>query len=263
MPIDERGSIAAAMIAFYVPIAAITLGLMARYALRRDAGWMFLFIFSWLRIAEGALLVAGQLVTPTIPELIQTVYALDVGAFPFLYMATIGFLGLVGQHSFSESNRTIRWFRAIALLAAAGIAISIAGAVTSNDDDIDNQNTGLILRRVGAGIYAAVWIILFITHIICYTYRYHLRPERRPLLRGTTVALLLLGVRAAFSILNAWSSADELGTRPSSNATLSRFNAATGDWVLWLVMALIMEYCAVVVYLLTSTVIPRRWYGKF
>jgi hypothetical protein len=44
--LDNVGKIAAAQIAFYTPIAAITLFLIFRYAFRRDAGWFWLFIFS-------------------------------------------------------------------------------------------------------------------------------------------------------------------------------------------------------------------------
>ncbi|KAF9498136.1 hypothetical protein BDN71DRAFT_1443866 [Pleurotus eryngii] len=264
MPLDERGKIAAAEIGFYVPIAAITIVLMGRYALRRDAGWLFLFLHSLVRIANGALLLAGQLVEPTMITLFRAAYALDVAAPAFLSLAIIGFLGLVGQHSFSESNRTIRSFRVIAILALAALAISVAGAVQSNDPSSESaQNIGKILREVGAITYAALWVILFVTHLVCYSYRYHLRPERRPLLRGITLALLFLGTRAAYSILNAWSADDELGLRPSSNPTLRRFNTATGNWIPWLVMDIIMEYGLIVICLLASTIIPRRWYGRF
>ena len=44
--LDNIGKIAAAQIAFYTPIAAITLFLIFRYAFRRDAGWFWLFFFS-------------------------------------------------------------------------------------------------------------------------------------------------------------------------------------------------------------------------
>ena len=44
--LDTRGKIAGAEIGFYVPIAVITLLLIFRYVLRRDAGWLFLFAFS-------------------------------------------------------------------------------------------------------------------------------------------------------------------------------------------------------------------------
>jgi len=44
--LDNRGIIAAATIGFYIPPAILTLFLLIRYALRRDAGWLWLFIFS-------------------------------------------------------------------------------------------------------------------------------------------------------------------------------------------------------------------------
>jgi hypothetical protein len=44
--LDTRGKIGAAQIAFYTPIAIITIYLIYRYAFRRDAGWFWLFIFA-------------------------------------------------------------------------------------------------------------------------------------------------------------------------------------------------------------------------
>lgn len=44
--LDTRGIIAAAQIGFYFPVAAISLFLVIRYGFRRDAGWLFLFIFA-------------------------------------------------------------------------------------------------------------------------------------------------------------------------------------------------------------------------
>lgn len=44
--LDNRGIIAAATIGFYLPPAVLTLLLLIRYTLRRDAGWLWLFIFS-------------------------------------------------------------------------------------------------------------------------------------------------------------------------------------------------------------------------
>lgn len=46
MPLDTFGKIAAGQLGFYVPIAGLTLYLTVRYALRRDAGWLFLALFS-------------------------------------------------------------------------------------------------------------------------------------------------------------------------------------------------------------------------
>lgn len=50
MPLDVRGKIAAAEIGLYAPIAVLTALLVVRYVLRRDAGWLFLCIFSLCRL---------------------------------------------------------------------------------------------------------------------------------------------------------------------------------------------------------------------
>ena len=44
--LDARGKIAAAELAFYVPIAIVSLLLVIRYAFRRDSGWFFLLWFA-------------------------------------------------------------------------------------------------------------------------------------------------------------------------------------------------------------------------
>jgi hypothetical protein len=46
MALGIPGAIAAAELAFYVPIAVITTFLVVRYGFRRDAGWLFLALFS-------------------------------------------------------------------------------------------------------------------------------------------------------------------------------------------------------------------------
>jgi hypothetical protein len=50
--LDVRGQIAAAQIAFYVPVAVATFALVYRYAFRRDAGWLFLCIFSLSKYSD-------------------------------------------------------------------------------------------------------------------------------------------------------------------------------------------------------------------
>ena len=109
-PLDVRRKIAAAQIAFYAPIAIFTLFLIHRYAFRRDAGWLFLCLFSLCeyhcaqisrlcsirvtaRIAGGAVLIAAEL-EPTKLELFITAYIMQPAGLALLMLSTIGFLGL-------------------------------------------------------------------------------------------------------------------------------------------------------------------------
>ena len=46
MALDVRGKIAAAQLAFYVPVAIVSLIFFIRYLFRNDAGWFFLLLFA-------------------------------------------------------------------------------------------------------------------------------------------------------------------------------------------------------------------------
>lgn len=114
MPLDVRGKIAAAQIAFYVPIAVISLLYFIRYLLSRDAGWLMLLIFalsksplsdvehyrmtmspsSLARIAGGSLIVAAESIDNPSVDLFIAAYLLFHVGLAILMIATIGFLSL-------------------------------------------------------------------------------------------------------------------------------------------------------------------------
>ncbi|TFK36789.1 hypothetical protein BDQ12DRAFT_633010 [Crucibulum laeve] len=255
--LDVRGKIAAAQIAFYVPVAVLTILLVFRYAFRRDAGWFFLLIFALVRITGGALLVAAEM-QPSNIDLFIAAYIIQFAGLALLMMSTIGFLGMAGQHTYSDVPRLSIMFRIIGLLALTALAVSIAGGLLGTHVNPDAGSTGLILRRVGAGIFAGLYVALTLIHFGTWTYRWHLKSYRRNLLWGISTALPFLGVRVAYSVLAAWSSSDLFGLSLSSNPTLARFNPITGDWVPFLIMSLVMEYAVVLIYLLSSTWLSRR-----
>ncbi|KAF8221768.1 hypothetical protein L208DRAFT_1446915 [Tricholoma matsutake] len=255
--LDVRGQIAAAQIAFYVPITACTLALIYRYAFRHDAGWLFLCIFSLIRITGGALLVAAELVVPSKIDLFIAAYVLQPAGLPVLMLATIGFLGLAGQSTYSENPRVSMIFRMFGFLALIALALTIPGGIVGTHVKPGQGHVGLTLRRVSAGIFAGLYVLLFLAHLGCWTYRYQMRTYRFKLLVGLTLALPFLGVRIAYAILAAWSSSDVFGLQPSPNPVLAKFNPAT-TWVPFLIMSLIMEYVVTVLYLLFSTVLARR-----
>ncbi|KAJ7596705.1 hypothetical protein C8J56DRAFT_918125 [Mycena floridula] len=256
--LDLRGKIAAAEIAFYAPLTIITAILTFRYGFRRDAGWLFLFIFSLARLAGGALIVAGEMVVPTKIDLFIAAYALFPGALGLLMLSTLGFLGLAGQHSYSEYLRTTHILRVLGITCMIAMGLSIAGVLLGTHVSPKNAKIGLILRRAGAGVYGGLYVAFIAMHLYCLYERYGMKRHRRRLLYGVCVALPLLGVRVAYGILDAWSASDQFGTQPSSNKTLARFNDITGEWIFFLVMGLIMEFATAALYLLSSTILSRR-----
>ncbi|KAF5337230.1 hypothetical protein D9611_003452 [Ephemerocybe angulata] len=257
MPLDTFGKLAAAQIAFYVPIAGLTLFLTFRYALRRDAGWLFLAIFSLARVAGGAVLLAAQL-TPANPTLFLVSYILQPGALALLLLSTIGFLGMAGQHTYSEIPRVTVFFRIFGILGLIGMGLTIAGCVLGSSVAPNSGSAGWILRRAGASVYGAVYIFLLLAFFGTFSYRWHLRSYRRNLLWGVGAALPFLGVRVAYGIMAAWSASDLLGTKPSSNPTLAKMNPVTGDWLMFLVLGLVMEFVTCGLFMLASTILAQR-----
>ena len=180
-----------------------------------------------------------------------------------------------GQSTYSEIPRVSVIFRVVGIVTLAGTAITAAGGGLGVPGHPTNEHTGLILRRVGAGIFAFVYVVLLLAHFGCWSYHYQMRRYRlkarslvipfhssfnqfSQLLGGLTLALPFLGVRVAYAVLAAWSSTDLFGSFLSSNPALAKLNPVTANWVPYLVLSVVMEYIVAVLYLLFSTVLARR-----
>ncbi|KAJ7785931.1 hypothetical protein B0H16DRAFT_1488533 [Mycena metata] len=255
--LDTRGIIAAAQLAAYVPIAALSLYLVIRYALRRDAGWLFLFLFSLTRIAGGALIVAGETSKKPNADFFIAAYIMFHAGLALLMLSTIGFLGLAGQHTYSEYLHTTRMFRAVAFFIFVLLPLAVAGGVLGTHAAPTQGHIGDILRKTAAALYGALYVVLFVIHLRCWSDRFEMRSHRRRLLAGVLVALPVLGVRVAYEILAAWSSTDLFGLQPSSNATLAMFQPVTGKWILFAVLGVICEFVVAAIYMVSSTALSR------
>lgn len=258
MSLNDKGKMAAAELGFYAPIAGLSGYLVFRYALRRDAGWLFLTLFSMAKMAHGALIVAGQL-KPDMDAL-TAAYILEPSALSLLLIATIGFLGMAGQHTYSEMPRVTTIFRIFALLTFVGLGLSIAGGILGSTVSPNTGNVGSILRKAAACIYGGVYILLVMAYFGTFSYRWHLRSYRRNLLWGIGIALPFLGARVAYGIMVAWSSSDIYGRTVPSNTTLARMNPVTGDWVFYLILGLVVEWIAAAMFLFASTIMARRYH---
>ncbi|KAJ3549282.1 hypothetical protein NMY22_g941 [Coprinellus aureogranulatus] len=252
MALDTYGKIAAAQLAFFFPIALLTGFLVFRYQLRRDAGWLFLCLFSLARVAQGALLIAAQSITPEDPDLFLAWYILDPAGLALLLFSALGFLGM------AEIPRVTVFFRAFGILALIGLGLTIAGGILGSHVSPNSGNAGWILRRAGASVYGAVYLLILCAFFGTFSYRWHLRTYRRNLLWGIGVALPFLGVRVAYGIMAAWSAHDILGSQPVNNATLAKMNPVTGDWVLYLVLCRVMEFITAAMFVVASTIMAQR-----
>jgi hypothetical protein len=80
------------------------------------------------------------------------------------------------------------------------------------------------------------------------------------LLIAISSALPFLAVRMIYSILNAFSNTASLSSADAARQphnSLTKFNLIVGDWRIYLVMSLLMEYIAVLIYSITGFMIPN------
>ncbi|KAF7306597.1 Dienelactone hydrolase family protein [Mycena indigotica] len=256
--LDTRGIIAAAQLGAYTPIAAVSLYLTIRYALRRDAGWIFLMIFSLVRIAGGALIIAAEVMKNPKQDMYIAAYILFHGGLAPLMLSTLGFLGLAGQHTYSELTFLTDLQRAIAVFLVIALGLTIAGGILGTHLAPTQGHIGDILRKTGAALHGAVYVAFIWIHIRCWDDRYEMRSFRRRLLYGVLLALPVLGARVAYEILTAFSAQDLFGLLPSKNRNLAMFHPVTGKWIYYAILGIALEFIVAVLYLLFSTVLSRR-----
>jgi len=256
--LDTRGIIAAAQLGVYIPIAVLSAYLTVRYALRRDAGWLFMLVFSLTRIAGGALIVAGETTKNPKPDMFIAAYIMFHAGLAVLMLSTIGFLGLAGQHTYSEYLHTTRMFRAVAVFAVIAMGLAIAGGILGTHVAPKMGHAGDILRKTAAALFGALYLALVFVHMRCWSDRYEMRSHRRSLLAGVLFALPVLGARVAYEILAAWSSSDLFGLEPSHNATLAMFQPVTGKAIYYMILGIVCEFVVAALYMLSSTVFSRR-----
>jgi hypothetical protein len=78
------------------------------------------------------------------------------------------------------------------------------------------------------------------------------------LLIAISSALPFLGIRVLYSVLSSYSGSPVPNAESSTHNSLSKFNISNGDWWIYLLMGLIMEYVVVVVYTTAGARIPLQ-----
>jgi hypothetical protein len=100
----------------------------------------------------------------------------------------------------------------------------------------------------------AVLYVIYI-HFYCFHYADTIHSQ---LLVAISSALPFLGIRVLYSVLSSYSGSPVPNAESPTNSSLSKFNISNGDWWIYLVMGLIMEYIVVLIYTTAGTRIPLQ-----
>ncbi|KZP25970.1 hypothetical protein FIBSPDRAFT_661209, partial [Athelia psychrophila] len=256
--LDNLGKISAVTMVIYLPILAIATTLVCRHGFTRDAGYIFLAIFSLTRIIGGACLIAAEEIRPVVTTLYIVGIVLESAGLSPLMLATLGFLKTIISNSFPNPGLFTKAWRLLGLLATIALALSIYGSTETSPSEVSNGNT---LRRVGAFLFLILYLLLVGVHAYCWMNASLLMKHRRTLLVAISSALPFLGIRVVYSILSAFSgSLSFSGTAsPTPNTSvLAKFSMLTGDWPIYLVMSVLMELVVVTIYTTAGARIPLQ-----
>lgn len=77
-------------------------------------------------------------------------------------------------------------------------------------------------------------------------------------MKAISIALPFLAIRTLYGVLSTFSSStvSVTGTTESNTSDLAKFNMITGEWQIYLVMDMLMEYAIVIIYSVAGLVLP-------
>ncbi|KAK9489776.1 hypothetical protein V1508DRAFT_406842 [Lipomyces doorenjongii] len=210
----------------YIAIVEIVIYVIALTYSTANSGWVYLSFFCVLRLGASALVIIVQKSSHPSSGLITAEVTFTLGEIP------------------DNITKPLRLCR-VALLVA--IILGIVGGNDLADDSI--SQTGHTMSRVSIFLIVGVFVVLtlFTLYFLIFA---QLDSHSRALTMGIAVALPFLLVRIIYSLVNAFSS-----------STANKFNDLTGDWVIYLVMGVTMEFIVVAVLTITGFKL-QKYSGK-
>ncbi|KAG1757965.1 hypothetical protein EDB19DRAFT_1660046 [Suillus lakei] len=257
MTLNTQGILAAVTIAMYVPFLFVSSKVVSRYGISRSDGWIMLLVFCIIRVLGGAFLVAAEEITPANTGLYIGGFALQASGLSPLLICTLGLLHSIFQTPDGQS-RYNNLFRLLQLLGMAALILTIIGiSVASSSSSSSSAN---IIRRTGVILFAVLYVILVGICLFLWTQVHSVMQYRKQLLKAISVALPLLAVRMLYSILSTFSSstfAISTTSSPQPNTSdLAKFNMFTGEWQIYIVMDMLMEYAVAIIFAVAALVLP-------
>ncbi|KAH9927511.1 uncharacterized protein BXZ73DRAFT_90761 [Epithele typhae] len=253
MTFDARGIIAIVEIVIYVPILLIGFALTLKHGFSKKAGWLMLIILSIARIIGGITHVLSEQNPSNITE--KTIYGImEAAGLSPLLVASLGFLGTVTQYSLEQEPLVFRGLRLLGVLGTVALILAIVGGTSAgNPSSASDLSSGTNLRHVGTILYVVVYAGVVLLTAYCFAHRARILRYRRQLLAGVAAALPFLFVRTLYAVLSAYAPS-RIRFDAAGNEELVR--RRLGEWGFYLVMSVMMEYAAVLIFVVVGLATP-------
>lgn len=261
--LDARGIVDIVEIIVYIPLVALCIKLLSKFGFKRE-GWIFLLLLAIIRIAGGITgAIAEQQSKPSTTLEIVAVVLQTAGISPLL-TASLGFLGTVKQNAFEDGHFINKGLKLLGLLSHVAIALTIAGGVEigegqSSDGSIDTGKikSGSNLKHIGVIMFVVQIVFTIAITLYMWSNSQRIMFHRRTLLKAVTGSLPFLVIRVLYTVLSAFAPLGNPGVDGGS-PSLAKFNSSHGDFAIYLVMSVIMEFAVVIIYVTAGLIIPLK-----
>jgi hypothetical protein len=237
MTLTYRNGISIALIVVYLPFLVVGVILAMRHGIRRSSGWLFLIIFSLLRIIGSCLQLATISDPRNIHLYIGSAICTNVGLAP-LVLCSLGLVGRVAD-SISKSHKTFvsyRILRVVQLIVTVGTILGITGGIDSGDDySTTGKWTVQTKSIVGTVLFIVAYAAVLLMTIITSFHLSHAEAGEKRLLVAIGLSLPLLLVRLIYSIM-------------ATIVKNPKFNLLSGSPTILLCVALLEEIVVVIIY---------------
>lgn len=244
--IDYRNGVSIAEVVVYVPALFVAIYLAFTHGAGRSSGWIFLIIFCLARIIGPCM----QLATISMPRNVSLYTGSsilnNIGLSP-LEMAALGLLSRLVT-SIAKTHRTPlgpRILRLVQLVTTVGLILGIVGGI---DASTAFAKTGIYhpvaKNKAGTALLILAYVLLVAFTAITYPFVTYAEAGEKRLFLAIALSLPFLLVRVVYSCFSTYS-------------TDSQFNLVRGNVTILLCVALIEEFCVVVIYEATGLTLQK------
>ncbi|KAL8704101.1 MAG: hypothetical protein Q9201_002735 [Fulgogasparrea decipioides] len=230
---NETYAINIAELVVYVILFPLATVVAFRHGFKKSSGWVYLGIFTAIRIASSALGIANYH-NPTNQSNLVWYSILSGLAISPLLLASKGLLSRVNESC--QSNLRIRIIRALSIPNLLALVLSIVGGTRLDSSNTSTQSQGKHLTQAGIIIFLVIFVLICAITILTWTSIGSIPGGEQRIFFAVLLALPFIFVRILYSILTDF----------LDNSTFRLFN---GSAMVHLWMAIIEEIIVAIVYI--------------
>lgn len=247
--LTEKSDIAIAEIVYYTPALGIAIWLSIRHGFRRSSGWIYLLLFSTVRIVGASLQIAATTTSPPNMSLYIGAATLQTIGLTPLILTLLGLLGRVLESirravpSLPLSNKHLR---AVQLIVTVALVLgSLGGRQAGKNYGATGEYAPTDLSRAGAALTMVAYVLVAGAAGFAALHRARAEHGEGRLLLAVGLALPLVLVRLVYSAATTF-------------ANRGAFGVLSGDVNVRLGMAVVMEMLVVAVVESVGLTVQKR-----